>query len=1200
MKSIEQFSKKVIISLILLFSITSVNAQCDWEAVGPDDDMFFIEDSSTIYKPAIASDNNGVQYVAFTDGEHNAKISVKRFVNDHWTYLGVPGFSAGKADLVEIATDNLNRVYVAYQDYANNRKLTVQFYNGFSWSVIGTLGLGNDTVIALDLAVDNSTNRPLVYLKDSVNVATVMEFDGNNWNVLGASNFVGMQIYEARLSSYNGTPYMVYTTYGPNTLGVKYFNGTAWTTLGNVPSSFTNSYWASAITIDNNNIPHVAFIDGSASSQLSVMYLNAGTWNYLGSPGIVSYTGWYVDLAFDQSNNAYVAFSKTGTRAEIVKYNGISWNLASSYYTPNNVYITSQYAYYRGMTLDKLTGHLYMLYTERTASPLHGWRDFGVMKFDGTKTFLTGSQGATGTLNNAGSIYSCFDFDKFGTPYVAYADSAVANRISVKKYVNGSWVFVGTPGFNGGVTEFVQIAFDTTGVPYVSYREANNDLYIMKFNGTAWVQVGVMIPAIYNTSIAINPVTNEPYVFYDDTGNGLRGNVIRFNGSSWVNVGAANFTPGSAAYNNLVFDNAGTPIVAYSDNSSGTKAIVKRFNGSTWVTVGAGYISAAQAHSLKLKIDAQNNLYVVYTDQANGYKALCYKYNGTAWSALGSFVSGGYTSDVDVVADNAGNVFVYYNEQYLNYYPGTVRRFFNNAWIPVGRQYISNSSCQSNQIQLNPVSGLPFIGSVTSPGVLNSTLSKCFYLKSLPCNFGSALMGQVVYDANSNCVNDPTEQKLNNQPVKLSQGTNVDLSFTDYMGQYYFTANPIGTYTVGMGNLANGYNVSCAASLPHQTNIVANTLTIEDFSIACTPAFDIIANSISPIGNWWPGQVVKMWTHVSIQKTVCNGAVTPGEIRLIFPPCLKFQSDTTLPWQPDSVSIAAAGDTIWYYVPDVYSPSPYLYNSLLTTAKICTTATATDTLCIELMVSALNDVNLLNNTYARCIPIAASYDPNNKEVSPKGINNPGYIPASTVEMLYTIHFQNTGTAPAVNVSVKDTMSQNLDLNTFEIVSSSHSMQGNTLTNGVMTFNFPNIMLPDSSVDLLNSMGYITYKINLKPTLAPLTEIKNTAYIYFDYNSPIITNTTLNTIENIVGIKSNSKLSDEFVLYPNPAITEITVLATKEIKWLRINNALGEVVINKQNLNAKQLNLNIESLRSGIYFIELYTGDKLSVMKFVKN
>jgi uncharacterized repeat protein (TIGR01451 family) len=64
--------------------------------------------------------------------------------------------------------------------------------------------------------------------------------------------------------------------------------------------------------------------------------------------------------------------------------------------------------------------------------------------------------------------------------------------------------------------------------------------------------------------------------------------------------------------------------------------------------------------------------------------------------------------------------------------------------------------------------------------------------------------------------------------------------------------------------------------------------------------------------------------------------------------------------------------------------------------------------------------------------VVNSYDPNMKEVYPVNVL-PGYDDWFT----YTIHFQNTGNAPAFNIRLRDTLDANLDINSFEVRGYSH-------------------------------------------------------------------------------------------------------------------------------------------------------------------
>ncbi|TAE15542.1 MAG: T9SS C-terminal target domain-containing protein [Bacteroidetes bacterium] len=156
---------------------------------------------------------------------------------------------------------------------------------------------------------------------------------------------------------------------------------------------------------------------------------------------------------------------------------------------------------------------------------------------------------------------------------------------------------------------------------------------------------------------------------------------------------------------------------------------------------------------------------------------------------------------------------------------------------------------------------------------------------------------------------------------------------------------------------------------------------------------------------------------------------------------------------------------------------------------------------------------LPNDEYANseldCMPIVDSYDPNDKAVSPAGITENNYVKPNT-ELEYKIRFQNMGTAEAVNIVVIDTLSQHLDLTTFQMMSASHTYKLKfERVNGkqVAFWTFTDINLPAKSINEPASHGYIKFKIKHLPTIAEGTIIKNFADIYFDYNEPVRTNET---------------------------------------------------------------------------------------------
>ena len=140
-----------------------------------------------------------------------------------------------------------------------------------------------------------------------------------------------------------------------------------------------------------------------------------------------------------------------------------------------------------------------------------------------------------------------------------------------------------------------------------------------------------------------------------------------------------------------------------------------------------------------------------------------------------------------------------------------------------------------------------------------------------------------------------------------------------------------------------------------------------------------------------------------------------------------------------------------------------------------------------------------------------AYDPNDKQVFPEGYSEEHYIANDTI-LEYLIRFQNTGNAPATDVIVRDTLNPHLDLSTFKLVVHSHSVFTTVdPTTREVEFYFQNIMLPDSVSNEPESQGLVSFTIRPETGLPLLTELNNTAAIYFDNNPPIITNTTWSTI-----------------------------------------------------------------------------------------
>lgn len=174
-----------------------------------------------------------------------------------------------------------------------------------------------------------------------------------------------------------------------------------------------------------------------------------------------------------------------------------------------------------------------------------------------------------------------------------------------------------------------------------------------------------------------------------------------------------------------------------------------------------------------------------------------------------------------------------------------------------------------------------------------------------------------------------------------------------------------------------------------------------------------------------------------------------------------------------------------------------------------------------------------------CRENTGSYDPNDKQVFPRGATEDHLIRANT-DLEYLIRFQNTGTDTAFTVILLDTLSEQLDAASIRPGAASHAYTFSLLEGNILKFSFNDILLPDSNVNVAASQGFVKFRVKQRPDLEAGTEILNHAAIYFDFNEPVITN----TVRQVVGMPFVVVNSDNPVsgsgyrtqVFPNPMIT----------------------------------------------------------------
>lgn len=483
----------------------------------------------------------------------------------------------------------------------------------------------------------------------------------------------------------------------------------------------------------------------------------------------------------------------------------------------------------------------------------------------------------------------------------------------------------------------------------------------------------------------------------------------------------------------------------------------------------------------------------------------------------------------------------------------------------------------------------PRIITSAASGVTDTSYGRPFTLT----NSCGTLNGNLYIDNNGNCIKDATENGLFWTPiaaVNTSVSDTFNAGWADHNGDYSISLPP-GSYTIipnyyysypGL-TLANALvSPSCPSTGTYALSVTAGSSTTKDFAYTCTPISSYDAEVVVSGGCFVPGDSTSVyiwggsWSWYYHFSCIAAGISTTVTVNL----------DPKLTYLGSSYGLTptVSGSTLTYTLSSAADISRF-YSGIM--VKTPTTATIGDTIKISAYIAPLSTITdpvLANNTYNYKKAVASSYDPNIKEVSPIGFGTEGYIKPNE-EMTYTIHFQNTGTAAAKNITIADEIDGDLDINSLHILGSTHN--ANLYKDGkTIKFRFENINLPDSGTNYKGSMGSVTYAIKQQKNLKPGTKMTNTAAIYFDYNAPIITNTTLNTI--VIPTKIDQVMMGDQVVkvYPNPANNALFVsMENNDNFTVRIMDMLGRLVVS-QSTNDGKINMNTVSVPNGLYIVNI--------------
>lgn len=355
------------------------------------------------------------------------------------------------------------------------------------------------------------------------------------------------------------------------------------------------------------------------------------------------------------------------------------------------------------------------------------------------------------------------------------------------------------------------------------------------------------------------------------------------------------------------------------------------------------------------------------------------------------------------------------------------------------------------------------------------------------CPSGPVITGTVFYDNNSNGVKDAGDNFRSGVAVSHSNGT---VAYSNAAG-YFELSGDIGTNNISLSPPPFYSSLPNSGSYNFSTY---DTLVFQSYALQPAVTADSVVISVIPDVSARPG-----FSHRSllVWENVGTTTVTPAITLRYNNAQLSFTG---------SVPAGATSNGNTITIPAV-AIVPGEIKTVSVQFAVSASAPLGDTIQFIGKAQAGSAI-MMDSAYSI---IRGSYDPNDKNATP--VLSPQQVAEGTW-INYLVRFQNTGNDTAINVVVTDTLDAQLDLSSLQVMGASHPAV--TKRNGRnLSLEFYNIMLPDSNVNEPASHGYIRFRAKPLSSVVAGGIIPNYADIYFDYNSPVTTNTTNTTVRATV-------------------------------------------------------------------------------------
>ena len=485
----------------------------------------------------------------------------------------------------------------------------------------------------------------------------------------------------------------------------------------------------------------------------------------------------------------------------------------------------------------------------------------------------------------------------------------------------------------------------------------------------------------------------------------------------------------------------------------------------------------------------------------------------------------------------------------------------------------------TNEIDLAPVNAI-LSSTINNNNLLAHASTYCTFV---PGGDFNTITGNTTFDINNDGC-DITDISYPNIKIKINDGTNQGYVFSNADGIYNFYTG-VGNIIVTPENENPGwFNFSPSTiTIPFANN--NNNITVQNFCLTTNGVHPDVEVVLSPEGIARPGFDAK---YKLIFKNKGNQTLS-GNVNLTFD-----DNRTDFVSALPSVNLQATSSLTWNYS-NLLPFETRIINLVLNINSPMETPAVNSGDILDFTASVnpvAGDELPDDNIFDLHQTVVNSLDPNDivclegNQVATERIGE---------YLHYLVRFENTGTASAVNIVVKDIIdTTKFDINTLQVISASAD-ERTVITGNVVEFIFENINLERNTGNPpVGGHGDVLFKIKTKDNLNTGDMVINNANIYFDYNFPIITNdaeTTFATLRN-----SGFTKDESIAVYPNPTTSRINIAANSDIKSITLYDVQGRVL---ETILGNTKFIDISDKANGVYFLKISTNKGSKVEKVMK-